>query len=98
MAAAMADEFDDLDDLEEEEAIPELPVYTQVQAWDVITAYFDEKGLVRQQLDSFDQVQWTSTRLCVLPLAHSRFGCSPPRAVPSKHDCRGARRYSPHPD
>ena len=24
-------------------------------AWSVITSYFDEKGLVRQQLDSFDE-------------------------------------------
>jgi DNA-directed RNA polymerase beta subunit len=53
--ASMVDEFVDLDDGPDEE-IPEFPVYTQVQAWDVITAYFDEKGLVRQQLDSFDQV------------------------------------------
>lgn len=28
---------------------------TQEDAWTVISAYFDEKGLVRQQIDSFDQ-------------------------------------------
>lgn len=28
---------------------------TQEDCWQVITAYFDEKGLVRQQLDSFDE-------------------------------------------
>ena len=28
---------------------------TQEDAWSVISAYFDEKGLVRQQLDSFDE-------------------------------------------
>ena len=28
---------------------------TQEHAWGVITAYFEEKGLVRQQLDSFDE-------------------------------------------
>eukprot|EP00959_Pyramimonas_sp_CCMP1952_P161417 3375487-Pyramimonas_sp.AAC.4 len=28
---------------------------TQEDAWSVITAYFEEKGLVRQQLDSFDE-------------------------------------------
>ena len=28
---------------------------TQEDAWAVITSYFEEKGLVRQQLDSFDQ-------------------------------------------
>ena len=28
---------------------------TPEDAWTVISAYFEEKGLVRQQLDSFDQ-------------------------------------------
>lgn len=28
---------------------------TQEDAWSVISAYFEEKGLVRQQLDSFDE-------------------------------------------
>lgn len=28
---------------------------TQEDAWAVITSYFEEKGLVRQQLDSFDE-------------------------------------------
>ena len=28
---------------------------TQEDCWEVISAYFDEKGLVRQQLDSFDE-------------------------------------------
>ena len=36
-------------DWEEDEEI------TQEDAWSVISAYFDEKGLVRQQLDSFDE-------------------------------------------
>jgi DNA-directed RNA polymerase II subunit RPB2 len=27
----------------------------QEACWEVISAYFDEKGLVRQQLDSFDE-------------------------------------------
>ena len=31
-----------------------MPV-TQEDAWAVISAYFEEKGLVRQQLDSFDE-------------------------------------------
>lgn len=38
------EEYDD-----EEEEI------TQEDAWAVISAYFEEKGLVRQQLDSFDE-------------------------------------------
>ncbi len=28
---------------------------SQEDAWAVISAYFEEKGLVRQQLDSFDE-------------------------------------------
>lgn len=36
------------DDEEEDEI-------TQEDAWAVISAYFEEKGLVRQQLDSFDE-------------------------------------------
>ncbi len=28
---------------------------TQEDCWTVITSFFDEKGLVRQQLDSFDE-------------------------------------------
>lgn len=28
---------------------------TQEDCWNVISAFFDEKGLVRQQLDSFDE-------------------------------------------
>ncbi len=28
---------------------------SQEDAWAVISAYFDDKGLVRQQLDSFDE-------------------------------------------
>jgi DNA-directed RNA polymerase II subunit RPB2 len=34
---------------EEEEEI------SQEDSWSVISAYFEEKGLVRQQLDSFDE-------------------------------------------
>ena len=29
--------------------------FTQEDCWTVISAFFDEKGLVRQQLDSFDE-------------------------------------------
>ena len=36
------------------DAYDDLPV-TQEDAWSVISAYFEEKGLVRQQLDSFDE-------------------------------------------
>lgn len=39
---------DELDPLEED--------ISQEDAWVVISAYFSEKGLVRQQLDSFDDV------------------------------------------
>ena len=39
----------DEDDIEDRNPI------NQEDCWQVITAYFDEKGLVRQQLDSFDE-------------------------------------------
>lgn len=40
---------------EEEEYVNEDEEITQEDAWAVISAYFEEKGLVRQQLDSFDE-------------------------------------------
>lgn len=40
---------DELDPLEED--------ISQEDAWVVISAYFSEKGLVRQQLDSFDEAR-----------------------------------------
>lgn len=39
-------------DEEENEITPDL---WQEACWVVISSYFDEKGLVRQQLDSFDE-------------------------------------------
>lgn len=42
------EEYDPTMEDEEEEI-------TQEDAWAVISAYFEEKGLVRQQLDSFDE-------------------------------------------
>lgn len=41
-------------DVEEEEEDITVELW-QEACWTVITAYFDEKGLVRQQLDSFDE-------------------------------------------
>ena len=41
----------DMDDEEDEEA----EEITQEDCWTVISAFFDQKGLVRQQLDSFDE-------------------------------------------
>jgi hypothetical protein len=40
-------EVDQIEDVDEE--------ITQEDAWVVIDRYFDEKGLVRQQIDSFDE-------------------------------------------
>ena len=34
----------------------------QEESWAVISAYFEEKGLVRQQLDSFDDFMTTSAQ------------------------------------
>mmetsp|Transcript_35761 Transcript_35761/g.114494 ORF Transcript_35761/g.114494 Transcript_35761/m.114494 type:complete len:960 (+) Transcript_35761:23-2902(+) len=36
-------------------AVPDLPDITSEDAWTVISSFFTEKGLVRQQLDSFDE-------------------------------------------
>ena len=41
-----------LDEEDGEEITPDL---WQEACWIVISSYFDEKGLVRQQLDSFDE-------------------------------------------
>jgi DNA-directed RNA polymerase II subunit RPB2 len=43
------EEMEPMEEGDEEEEI------TQEDAWAVISAYFEEKGLVRQQLDSFDE-------------------------------------------
>jgi len=42
-------DVDGVDTMEEEEEM------LQEDSWTIIHAYFDEKGLVRQQLDSFDE-------------------------------------------
>ena len=41
--------------MEEPEAPAENDDINQEDCWEVISAYFEEKGLVRQQLDSFDE-------------------------------------------
>ena len=33
----------------------DVSIINQEDCWEVISAYFEEKGLVRQQLDSFDE-------------------------------------------
>nr|GFB66493.1 DNA-directed RNA polymerase II subunit RPB2 [Tanacetum cinerariifolium] len=43
-----------IDDEEGEEGDDDDDI-TQEDAWAVISSYFEEKGLVRQQLDSFDE-------------------------------------------
>lgn len=45
--AAQEDNFGDFDNFDEE--------ITQEDAWVIINKFFDTKGLVRQQLDSFDE-------------------------------------------
>ena len=45
-------EQDNYMDEEENDITPDL---WQEACWVVISSYFDEKGLVRQQLDSFDE-------------------------------------------
>jgi DNA-directed RNA polymerase beta subunit len=43
-----------MEDVEPQEDDDNIPV-TQEDSWAAISAYFEEKGLVRQQLDSFDE-------------------------------------------
>ncbi|GFZ03056.1 DNA-directed RNA polymerase family protein [Actinidia rufa] len=50
----LEEEYDPSHDDEEEEE-EEGEDITQEDAWAVISAYFEDKGLVRQQLDSFDE-------------------------------------------
>lgn len=42
-------------DIEDDDNDGEAEEISQEDAWTVISAYFEEKGLVRQQLDSFDE-------------------------------------------
>lgn len=44
-----------LENFEEDESEEITADLWQEACWIVISAYFDEKGLVRQQLDSFDE-------------------------------------------
>ena len=39
------------DPFDDDDTVP----INQEDCWEVISAYFEEKGLVRQQLDSFDE-------------------------------------------
>jgi len=50
----MEDSYND-DPMDEGGFAGENDDISQEDAWTVISAYFDEKGLVRQQLDSFDE-------------------------------------------
>lgn len=50
-----SDVFDILEPYEEENEQEISHELWQEACWIVINAYFDEKGLVRQQLDSFDE-------------------------------------------
>jgi DNA-directed RNA polymerase II subunit RPB2 len=50
-------------DTEPEDIIDAEAEISQEDAWAVISAYFDEKGLVRQQLDSFNEFINTSMQV-----------------------------------
>jgi DNA-directed RNA polymerase II subunit RPB2 len=52
------------DQYEEDDAEEISSELWQEACWIVINAYFDEKGLVRQQLDSFDEfIQMSAQRI-----------------------------------
>lgn len=44
-------------------------LFVQEDAWAVISAFFEEKGLVRQQLDSFNE--FINSNMQVVPLQHN---------------------------
>jgi DNA-directed RNA polymerase II subunit RPB2 len=44
---------------------------SQDDVWTVISAYFEEKGLVRQQLDSFDEFIQNTMQVCVFNHFHN---------------------------
>ena len=53
----MGDDYSPAEDhlaMEESMDLDDMPI-TQEDAWAAISAYFEEKGLVRQQLDSIDE-------------------------------------------
>ena len=51
-------------EFEDDENAEVTPDLWQEACWIVISSYFDEKGLVRQQLDSFDEfIQMTVQRI-----------------------------------
>ena len=47
--------FEEDDQLDDEDTLEITSELWQEACWIVISSYFDEKGLVRQQLDSFDE-------------------------------------------
>jgi DNA-directed RNA polymerase beta subunit len=78
MDDAAADAVMEEEEEEDEGNDENIPV-TQEDSWAVISAYFKEKGLVRQQLDSFDEfVQNTIQELVEdSSLLRVRFGVLP---------------------
>ena len=75
---------------DDEEQFDDSPI-NQEDCWEVISAYFEEKGLVRQQLDSFDQFIMNTIQEIVDE-------CSTLHLIPQQqhnplHQTSGARSY-----
>lgn len=79
----MADmDHDQYLDEEENDITPDL---WQEACWVVISSYFDEKGLVRQQLDSFDEFIQMSVQRIVEDSAIIELQVGPVSAVYELH-------------
>ena len=75
---------------DDEEQLDDSPI-NQEDCWEVISAYFEEKGLVRQQLDSFDAFIMNTIQEIVDE-------CSTLHLIPQQqhnplHQTSGARSY-----
>jgi len=64
---------------------------TKNDAWPIITAYFDEKGLVRQQLDSFDE--FIQNKMQEVIDEANAIEVIPESRVPEDHPDYQRRRY-----
>lgn len=78
---------------EDEDGTDELPI-AQDEAWEVIRAYFNDKGLVRQQLDSFDEFVMNSMQEVVSESMPVTLIKDVTEEVPNDGDIEVRRRYT----
>ena len=66
----------DQEDMDVESSIREDPMNEEIEqqdAWEVITKYFKSKGLVGQQLDSFDEFVKNTIQVCEINYFKNKF-------------------------